>query len=104
MNNAGGSKMSLEPSLNVTDFFDISEKDTLLLMEVTKYLEHKVRLIFDPPTKRNAVGQQEPPSKCKIIVEKGDECFKDYVLFELQRSRAKRNGAKKVLSDAFAKE
>jgi hypothetical protein len=93
--------MSHELPSNITDFFDICEKDTSFLLEVTKLLKDKVRLIFDPSAKRNNVGQQPVPNKCKIIVEKGDECFKDYVLFELQKSRKGRQSAKKVVTDVF---
>lgn len=95
--------MSEQEHEHIVGFFDIDEKDTELLLEISKSLGHRVRLIFDPPFRRGKSGPQGVPTQCKIIVEKGDECFAEYILFELQKDRKSRNTAKKALTEAFPK-
>lgn len=95
--------MSEQSNSSTLGFFDIDEKDTEFLVQLSRSLGHTVRLIFDPPFRRGKAGPQATPTRVRVIVEKGDECFAEYVFFELEKDRKSRHTAKKVLNEAFPK-
>lgn len=83
--------------MNVENTISVDEKDVEFLtyiQDTLKSLGHPVRLIWFPAMTRRS-KEQVKPTEVTLIAE--EQCFVEYVKFELDRHRASRQHAKTVI-------
>lgn len=88
--------------MNAENTIPVDDKDVEFLtyiQETLKSLGHPVRLIWFPAMTRRS-KEQIKPTEVTLIAE--EQCFVEYVKFELNRHRASRQHAKTIIKKVQA--